>query len=129
ASSSNTSWTTIRHQFVDMGYSSTMVDKAIGIHGTGTENWNEILEYILACKAFDYPLDSSDEISTIDSERLMCDTKYNFEENKVKSKDNLVRFEDPKETRSKDFQADIIIASLLEMGYSENEVSSAIEIN
>ncbi|KAH9312730.1 hypothetical protein KI387_027765, partial [Taxus chinensis] len=33
------------------------------------------------------------------------------------------------EDRSKDLRADSILASLLEMGYSENEVSSAIEIN
>ncbi|KAH9312731.1 hypothetical protein KI387_027766, partial [Taxus chinensis] len=48
ASSSKTSWNSIKWDFVDMGYSSTMVEKALSIHGT--ENWNEILEYLLACK-------------------------------------------------------------------------------
>ncbi|KAH9306495.1 hypothetical protein KI387_010899, partial [Taxus chinensis] len=48
-----------------------------------TENWNEILEYLLACK----------------------------------------------EIPSNDIQADNIVASLLEMGYAENVVSSAVGIN
>ncbi|XP_057839452.2 DNA (cytosine-5)-methyltransferase DRM2 isoform X2 [Cryptomeria japonica] len=110
-----------------MGYSSTMVEKAISIHGK--ENCNEILEYLLACKVADYSLDLVSVDPTVDSERLEGDDESNFGEKKVEGEDTFAEHGDPQEDRSKDLKADNIIAFLLEMGYSEKEVSSAIEIN
>ncbi|GLJ08159.1 hypothetical protein SUGI_0082460 [Cryptomeria japonica] len=127
ASAFNTSSNSIKWDFVDMGYSSTMVEKAISIHGK--ENCNEILEYLLACKVADYSLDLVSVDPTVDSERLEGDDESNFGEKKVEGEDTFAEHGDPQEDRSKDLKADNIIAFLLEMGYSEKEVSSAIEIN
>ncbi|GLJ36890.1 hypothetical protein SUGI_0745750 [Cryptomeria japonica] len=126
-SSSNASWSSIKRWFVDMGCSSTIVDKAIDIYGT--KNEDDILEYVLACQAADYSSDSSHQDSFTDLERLEWEDTYNFGENEVKSQPQFSEFAHLKEAQPEDFKADIIMAQLMEMGYSENEISAAIQIN
>eukprot|EP01018_Ginkgo_biloba_P039196 Gb_33731 [translate_table: standard] len=129
ASSSNSSWSSIKDRFVDMGYSSTIVEKAIQIHGT--ENEDDILDYVLACQATEHSSDSSGGESYTDPNMLEYEDTNNLVLNQVNQCDHHAANQGHvlEEIRPDDCRAHNIRAHLLEMGYSENEVSSVIEIN
>lgn len=132
ASSSSTSWSSTKSRFVDMGYASALVEKAIRIHGT--ENEADILDYVLAYQAANYlsgssDLDSSQRDSFPDPEGSECDDTYNFGKTQVNNQEHIASSQFSKDPQLGDSQADYIKAQLLEMGYSESEVSSAVDIN
>lgn len=95
----------------------------------GTENEEGILEYVLACQATDYSSDSSHGDSNALPERSECGDTYNFWKSQANNLEHIASSQFFKEAQLGDSQVDDIKAQLLEMGYSEIQVSSAVDIN